>query len=246
MTLYWYEIRVSETLDYQWSQWFDGMAVVPEIEGSSMSGTLLRGSLPDQAALFGILSQLRNLNLTLIEVKRVNHLMPVIRPETPADVDAVYTVNKQAFDGREAEPRLVDAIRKSDDFIPELSLVAVESDHIIGHILFSRIYIQSENEQLPALALAPMAVLPEYQKQGIGSALVRRGLEECKRLGYAIVIVLGHPAYYPRFGFAPELAKSLQCPFGDCGNAWMALELIPGALDRVHGKVIYPRVFDGV
>ena len=246
MTLYWYEIRVSETLDYQWSQWFDGMAVVPEIEGSSMSGTLLRGSLPDQAALFGILSQLRNLNLTLIEVKRVNHLMPVIRPETPADVDAVYTVNKQAFDGREAEPRLVDSIRKSEGYIPELSLVAEQNDQIMGHILFSRIQIQSENVQLPGLALAPMAVLPEYQGQGIGSTLVKRGLEECKRLGYAWIIVLGHPAYYTRFGFAPELAKSLECPFGDCGNAWMALELIPGVLKGVRGIVSYPPAFDHV
>jgi putative acetyltransferase len=246
MTAYWYEIRVSETLDCQWSQWFAGMEVVPLSEGSHVAGTLLRGNLPDQAALFGILSQLRNLNLTLIEVKRVNHLMPVIRPETPADVDAIYTVNKQAFDGREGEPRLVDAIRKSNDFIPELSLVAVENDHVIGHILFSRIYIQSENEQLPALALAPMAILPEYQKQGIGSALVRHGLEECKRLGYTLIIVLGNPAYYARFGFAPELAKSLECPFGDCGDAWMALELISGALKGVRGKVIYPSAFDNV
>lgn len=172
--------------------------------------------------------------------------MTNIRPETPADIPAIYSVNKQAFDGREAEPRLVDAIRKSDGFIPELSLVAEKNDQIIGHILFSRIHIQIENEQLPALALAPMAVLPGYQKQGIGSALVRRGLEECKRLGHTIVIVLGHPAYYPRFGFMPGLAKFLECPFGECGSAWMAMELIPGALDGVRGKVIYPPAFNGV
>jgi putative acetyltransferase len=167
----------------------------------------------------------------------------MIRPETPADADAIYLVNKQAFDGREAEPRLVDSIRRSEGFIPELSLVAEQNDQIIGHILFSRIHIQSENVQLPGLALAPMAVLPEYQGQGIGSALVKHGLEECNRLGHAWIIVLGHPAYYPRFGFASELAKSLECPFGDCGNAWMALELIPGALKGVRGKVIYPPAF---
>jgi len=196
--------------------------------------------------LFGILSRLRNLNLTLIEVKRVDHPMPIIRPETPADAEAIYSVNKQAFDGREAEPRLVDTIRKSDGFIPELSLVVEKNDRIVGHILFSRIQIQSENVQLLGLALAPIAVLPEYQGQGIGSALVKRGLEECKRLGYAWIIVLGHPAYYARFGFAPELAKSLECPFGDCGDAWMALELTPGALEGVRGKVIYPPAFDHV
>lgn len=246
MTVYWYEIRVSETLDRQWSQWFAGMAVIPETEGSSISGTLLCGYLPDQAALFGILSQVRNLNLTLVEVKRVGHPMPVIRPESPADAAAIYTVNKQAFDGREAEPRLVDSIRETEGYIPELSLVAEQNDRITGHILFSRIQIQSENVQLPGLALAPMAVLPEYQGQGTGSALVKRGLEECKRLAHAWIIVLGHPAYYTRFGFAPELAKSLECPFGDCGNAWMALELIPGALKGVRGIVIYPPAFDNL
>ncbi len=172
--------------------------------------------------------------------------MIIIRHETPSDIAAIHAVNKQAFDGREAEPGLVDAIRKSENFIPELSLVAEQNGQILGHILFSRIHIETENGQVPALALAPMAVLPGYQKQGIGSQLVRRGLDECKRLGHAIVIVLGHPAYYPRFGFSAASAKSLECPFGDCGNAWMALELIPGALQGMHGKVVYPSAFTGV
>ncbi len=172
--------------------------------------------------------------------------MIIIRHEIPSDIPAIHTVNEQAFDGREAEAGLVDAIRKSENFIPELSLVADKDGQIIGHIFFSRIHIETENGQAPALALAPMAVLPEYQKQGIGSRLVKRGLEECKRLGHAIVIVLGHPAYYPRFGFSALLAKSLKCPFGDCGEAWMALELIPGALQGVRGKVVYPPVFNSV
>ena len=91
-----------------------------------------------------------------------------------------------------------------------------------------------------------MAVLPEHQRQGIGSELVKHRLEECKRLGHAIVIVLGHTAYYPRFGFSAELAESLECPFGDVGDAWMALELNPNALKNAHGKVVYPSAFDGV
>jgi len=172
--------------------------------------------------------------------------MTIIRQETPSDIAAIHDANKQAFDGREAEAGLVDAIRKSENFIPELSLVAEENGQILGHILFSRIYIETENGQLPALALAPMAVLPEYQKQGIGSHLVRRGLEECKQLGHAIVIVLGHTDYYPRFGFSASLAKSLECPFGDCGEAWMAVELIPGALQEMRGKVVYPASFNRV
>lgn len=172
--------------------------------------------------------------------------MTTIRPAVAADYPAVYAANQQAFDGREAEPRLVEAIRKTENFIPELEWVAEENGRIVGHILFSRIHIETESGQIPAIALAPMAVLPEYQKRGIGSALVQRGLEECKRLGHAIVIVLGHPAYYPRFGFSAALAKSLECPYGDCGEAWMALELIPGALHGVRGKVVYPPAFEGV
>jgi len=172
--------------------------------------------------------------------------MIIIRQETPSDIAAIHAVNKQAFDNREAEAGLVNAIRNTENFIPELSLVAEENGQIVGHILFSRIHIETENGQVSALALAPMAVLPEYQKQRIGSEVVRRGLNECKRLGHAIVIVLGHTAYYPRFGFSAALAKSLECPFGDCGDAWMALELIPNALQRVRGKVIYPPAFNGV
>lgn len=172
--------------------------------------------------------------------------MTIIRPETLSDITAVYTVNQQAFDGRTAEPGLVDAVRQSDGFLPELSLVAEQSGQIVGHILFSRIHIETQQGSIPALALAPMAVLPQLQKQGIGSALVQQGLEECKRLGHAIVIVLGHPGYYPRFGFSASLAKSLECPYGDCGDAWMALELTPGALDGIRGRVVYPPAFHGV
>jgi putative acetyltransferase len=172
--------------------------------------------------------------------------MTLIRPETAADVAAIDTVNKQAFAGREAEPGLVNAIRLSAGFIPELSLVAEQNGQIVGHILFSRIHIQTDNGLLPALALAPLAVLPEYQRRGIGSALVRHGLQECQRLGQAVVIVLGHPTYYPRFGFSARLAKALECPFGNFGEAWMALEIIPAALAEVRGRVVYPPAFDGV
>ena len=172
--------------------------------------------------------------------------MLIIRPENLTETAAIYALNKLAFGGRDAEPRLVDAIRESESFIPELSLVAELDGQIVGHILFSRIHIEAEDKQMPSLALAPMAVLPQYQKQGIGSELVRRGLDQCKRLGWASVIVLGHPAYYPRFGFSAELAKSLECPYGDVGDAWMALELAPGALNNVRGKVVYPAAFDNV
>jgi putative acetyltransferase len=170
----------------------------------------------------------------------------LIRPETPADIPAIYALNQQAFDGRTAEPDLVDALRREPDFIPPLSLVAEEDGRILGHILFSPIHIQTAAGPLPAISLAPLAVLPEFQRRGIGSALVHHGPAECRRLGHAIVIVLGHPAYYPRFGFSPQLARALESPYADVGDAWMALELIPGALAGVRGKVIYPPYFEGV
>ncbi|MBE0699374.1 MAG: N-acetyltransferase [Anaerolineaceae bacterium] len=172
--------------------------------------------------------------------------MIFIRPEKPADIAAIYSLNKQSFDGRDAEPGLVDAVRSSEYFIPQLSLVAEENGQVVGHILFSRIHVETTGGKIPALALAPMAVLPEFQNKGIGSALVRHGLDECKRLNHAIVIVLGHTGFYPRFGFSAALAKALECPYGDCGDAWMAYELSPGALSNVRGKVVYPSFFDGV
>src|SRR5512138_1387743 len=100
--------------------------------------------------------------------------MILIRPEAPADATAIYIINKAAFDGRDAEPRLVDAIRQTGDFIPELSLVAEAGGRIVGHILFSRIWIEAEKKgPVAAIALAPVAVLPEFQNQGTGSALIR-------------------------------------------------------------------------
>lgn len=172
--------------------------------------------------------------------------MSIIRQETPSDIATIHAVNKLAFNNRDSEPGLVNAIRNSENFIKELSLVAEEAGQIVGHILFSRIHIETESGKSPAIALAPMAVLPEFQKQGIGSSLVNHGLVECKRLGHAIVIVLGHTAFYPRFGFSAELARLLECPFGDCGDAWMALELIPDTLQAIRGKVVYPPAFYGI
>lgn len=170
----------------------------------------------------------------------------IIRPESLEDGAAIAAVNQSAFRGRQEEAGLVEAIRNSDRFIPDLSLVAENERQVVGHIMFSKIFIETERGMIPALALAPMAVLPAMQGNGVGSALVRKGLEAAKTLGHTIVIVLGHPEYYPRFGFSAELAKPLECPYGDCGAAWMALELVPGALSGVRGKVVYPAFFDGV
>ena len=126
----------------------------------------------------------------------------VIRSEQLADHAAIANVNREAF-GQEGEPRLVAALRDAEGFDPQLSLVALHDDAVVGHILFSPIEIVRDGGDVPAVALAPMAVLLEFQKQGIGSALVRAGLKACGRAGYRMVVVLGHADYYPRFGFTP-------------------------------------------
>jgi putative acetyltransferase len=166
----------------------------------------------------------------------------LIRPETTADHEAIRQVNRLAF-GQDAEARLVDALREGG--YVRLSLVAERDGQVVGHILFSALRIITDAGTVPALALAPMAVLPAFQRQGIGSALICRGLEVCREEGHRIVIVLGHPDYYPRFGFSVKLAEPLSSPFGG-GEAWMALELLPGALVGVVGKVQYPPPFNEV
>lgn len=167
--------------------------------------------------------------------------MLTLRPETTADIDAIREVNRQAF-GQEDEARLVDALREGGHV--RLSLIAEREGKVVGHILFSELAIVTDRERLPAVGLAPMAVLPGFQRQGIGSELVRRGLELCRAQGQRIVIVLGHLEFYPRFGFAAELARPLQSAFSDeAGEAWMALELVPGALHGIRGRVEYPPPF---
>jgi putative acetyltransferase len=168
-----------------------------------------------------------------------------VRPEQPADYAAIADVSRAAF-RQDNEARLIAALRKSAGFDPELSLVAVRDDVIVGHILFSRILIESESSEVPALALAPMAVLPALQREGIGSQLVAEGLESCRRAGHRIVIVVGHPDYYPRFGFVPAGPLGLRAPFPVPSEAFMALELVAGALDGVHGTVRYPPPFEEV
>ena len=165
-----------------------------------------------------------------------------IRPERLADHAAIRQVNDAAF-GRPAEGTLVDALRLSPSFIPELSLVAEQGAQIVGHILFTRLTVTDAGVARPALALAPMAVLPTFQNRGIGSALVRQGLEDARKLGHRVVIVLGHPKYYPRFGFQVARSFGIRSPFRSPDEAFLALALQAGALDGFRGLVEYPPEF---
>jgi putative acetyltransferase len=164
-----------------------------------------------------------------------------IRAETANDIEAIRSVNREAFGG-EDEARLVDALRAGGHV--RLSLVAELDGQVVGHVLFSELAIDSESRSVPALALAPMAVLPAHQNQGIGSSLIRAGLEMCRERGHHIVIVRGHKDYYARFGFSAKLALSLESVYA--GESFMALELTPEALKGVTGRVIYAPPFVGL
>lgn len=171
--------------------------------------------------------------------------MCTIRPETPADFAAVCEINRQAF-GREVEVRLVERLRESPGHIPELSLVAERDGAVVGHILFSPIAIEMGAGRVPTLMLAPLAVRPEHQRQGIGSQLVRAGLEACARLGHTSVIVVGHGSYYPRFGFVRARPHGLETAFECPDEAFMLIELVPGALDGVRGTIRLSAAFEGL
>jgi len=167
--------------------------------------------------------------------------MTLIRAETNEDHPSIREVHRQAF-GRDAEGRLVDSLR--DAGFVRLSLVAEQDGQVVGHILFSEVAIVTDRGSVPALSLAPLAVVPEHQRRGLGSMLVREGLRLCRNSGHRIVIVLGHPAYYPRFGFSAKLAQPLRSAYS--GPAFMALELEASALDGVAGEVRYPPPFEMV
>lgn len=174
------------------------------------------------------------------------HVFYNVRREQEKDILAIKEVNDLAF-GQENEARLIEAIRNSEYFVPDLSLVAeTDKQEIIGHILFSVITIETKNGPVRTLALAPMAVKPKYQNQGIGSSLVREGLRRSKELGYTAVIVLGHAKYYPKFGFTPASDKGIRPPFKVRDEVFMVYETEPGALNYVEGTVNYPEAFSVV
>ena len=169
--------------------------------------------------------------------------MIIIREERPEDVAGIRHVNEQAF-GRPEEAHIVDMLRTRGKVI--LSLVAAQNDRIVGHILFSPVMIESEGGLFTVVGLAPMAVLPGLQKQGIGAQLVERGLELCRKTGYECVVVLGHAEYYPRFGFVPASRFGVKCEYDVPDEVFMALELREGALEGRAGLVKYQPEFKEV
>jgi putative acetyltransferase len=168
--------------------------------------------------------------------------MITIRPEHPDDISAVHAINEKAF-GQPTEANIVDTLRAA--CLDAISLVAVSSDQVVGHIFFTPVTIQSEMEAIQGMGLAPMAVVPECQRQGIGSRLVEAGLEILRQQACPFVIVLGHPEYYPRFGFVPASEHDLTCQWeGVPDDAFMVLILDEASMAGVSGVARYRDEFD--
>jgi putative acetyltransferase len=162
----------------------------------------------------------------------------IIRHETASDLEAVFHVEREAFE-REEEARLVDLLRTNGKAL--LSLVAEQDGEVIGHVLFSPMTIEGK-ESHPAVCLGPIAVLPAHQRQGIGGKLIEAGLAELRAAGHRAVFLQGHPTYYPRFGFRP--AREFDVHLDEDRDAFMIMELYPGALDGASGWVRYAEEFD--
>jgi len=162
-----------------------------------------------------------------------------IRSERPTDATAIHAVNRASF-GTSTEADLVDLLRKQAS--PLVSLVAEASGSIVGHILFSPVTLVADADAR-IMGLAPMAVLPARQRRGIGTALVLAGLDACRQVDCDAVVVLGHAAYYPRFGFQPASGFHLSCEYRVPDDAFMAVELQPGALSGRCGTIRYHPAF---
>ncbi len=170
-----------------------------------------------------------------------------IRQESECDYLDVFNLINKAFESEENsnpdEPCLVERLRKSDAFIPELSLVAEIDNNIIGHILLTKIKIKNKENEFNSLALAPVSVFPKYQGKGIGGLLIKQAHKKAKEFGFKSVIILGHETYYPRFGYQLTEKYGIQLPFEVPKENCMAVELVEGGLNNVCGLVEYPKEF---
>jgi putative acetyltransferase len=165
----------------------------------------------------------------------------LIRGEEQRDWAAIHAVNLSAFE-TPLEANLVDALRGQAQ--PLVSLVAEDDGAIVGHIMFSPVLLSGPPARR-IMGLAPMAVTPAHQRKGIGSALVRAGLEQCRQLGVGAVVVLGHPAYYPRFGFLSSARFGIGCEYDVPEEAFMVVELQAGFLGGASGTAKYHAAFSG-
>jgi putative acetyltransferase len=167
------------------------------------------------------------------------------RSETPSDYNTIREINTAAF-GRPAEAQVVERVRAQADFNLEFSLVAELDGEVVGHVLFSEMHLEGADEAVKLLGLGPVAVRPDHQRQGVGGSLIREGLGRAKSAGFRAVILIGHPTYYPRFGFAPASRYEIKSTYNVPDDVFMALPLYNGALEGVRGTLHYSPAFQGV
>jgi putative acetyltransferase len=165
-----------------------------------------------------------------------------IRPEEPSDLPAISNLVTAAF-GQPHEATLIELIRRSPFYVPGLALVAEENGEVVGQALFSYIGLNGE-KPAQVLGLAPMAVAPARQRRGIGSALVKHGLLEADRRREPLVVVLGHPHYYPRFGFEPASHHGIYPPWPNIPDSAFMVKLLSGYEKHYRGSVSYPPAFE--
>ncbi|MGZ9584488.1 GNAT family N-acetyltransferase [Paenibacillus marinisediminis] len=169
-----------------------------------------------------------------------------VRTEQHEDHQAIRDVNIAAFDNRNDEADLVDRIRQSLYYVPMLSIIAEDDGEIVGHLMLSEAEVTEGDQHHKVIALAPIAVMPDRQREGIGKLLIEVGLKRCKELGYSLVLLIGHPTYYPKFGFVPARAHGLELrQFQVPDEVFMVYELQEHALERISGELKYPPAFFG-
>lgn len=171
-----------------------------------------------------------------------------IREEQRSDAAAIYRLVEEAFapmaESDHREQLLVERLHQSDSFLPQLSLVAeTEEQEIAGYILLTKVMIVSEAGEKASLAVAPLAVLPQYQNRGIGGKLIREAHKKAAALGFGTAVLLGHKDYYPRFGYRRASDYGIRFPFEVPPECCMVAELIPDALEGISGTVHYPAAF---
>ena len=170
-----------------------------------------------------------------------------IRKEEEKDYKQVFKLIEKAFENEEysdhREQFLVERLRNSDSFVPDLSLVCEMNEMIVGYILLTKIKIKHSDFSYDSLALAPVAVLPNYQGNGIGGHLIEFAHKKARELGVESIILLGHPTYYPKFGYRKASDFDIQLPFDVPDENCMAIELVEDALKNINGMVEYPKEF---
>ena len=170
-----------------------------------------------------------------------------IRKEEKSDYEQIFKLIEKAFENEEysdhREQFLVERLRNSDSFVPDLSIVFEMNEMIVGYILLTKIKINHSDFSYDSLALAPVAVLPNYQGNGIGGHLIEFAHKKATELGFESIILLGHPTYYPKFGYRKASDFDIQLPFDVPDENCMAIELVEDALKNVNGMVEYPKEF---